>query len=104
MSPAAAAQEWKLQMEPFYGKAKLISPAITNGGTPMGVEWMHEFIGNCTSCHIDGIAMHWYDSATNLGYFENYFTDAHNTFKLPIWVTEFAGYGTEADQESFLKT
>lgn len=51
-------------MEPFAGKAKLISPAITNGGAPMGVAWMKDFLQACSGCHIDGIAMHWYDSAT----------------------------------------
>lgn len=42
-------------MEPFYGKAKLISPAITNGGAPMGVQWMRDFLAACTGCHIDGM-------------------------------------------------
>lgn len=64
ITPSAAATIWKTNMEPFFGKAKLVSPAITNGGAPMGVEWMKEFMGNCTGCHIDAVAMHWYDSAT----------------------------------------
>lgn len=58
-----AARIWKLSMEPFAGKAKLISPAITNGGSPMGVQWMCDFLAACTGCHIDGIAMHIYDGA-----------------------------------------
>lgn len=48
-------------MEPFHGKAKLVSPAVTNGG---GVQWLQQFFGNCTGCHIDAIALHWYDTAT----------------------------------------
>jgi hypothetical protein len=40
----------------------------------------------------------------NIGYFENYFTDAAKTFGLPIWVTEFAGYGDVPTQKSFLQT
>lgn len=48
-------------MEPYAGKVKLVGPAVTNGG---GVEWLQDFLGNCTACTIDAIAMHWYDSAT----------------------------------------
>lgn len=48
-------------MEPFAGKAKLVGPAVTNGG---GVEWLQQFLGNCTGCTIDAVAMHWYDTAT----------------------------------------
>ncbi|KAI5480618.1 Glycoside hydrolase, superfamily [Pseudohyphozyma bogoriensis] len=97
ITPAAAAAEWKTYMEPFYGKAKLVSPAITNGGAPMGVTWMSEFLGNCSTCHIDAIAAH-------CGYFTNYFTDMYNEFKKPIWITEFAGSGTVAQQQSFFQT
>ena len=61
IDPTTAAALWKANMEPFYGKAKLIGPAVTNGG---GVQWLQQFLGNCTGCHIDAIAMHWYDSAT----------------------------------------
>lgn len=41
----------------------LVSPAITDGGAPSGIAWLTNFFGNCTGCHVDAIAMHWY---TNL--------------------------------------
>jgi len=44
---------WKANMEPFASKAKLISPGVTNGGAPMGVSWLQEFISNCDGCHIE---------------------------------------------------
>jgi hypothetical protein len=101
IDPTTAAALWKANMEPFYGKAKLVGPAVTNGG---GVQWLQQFLGNCTGCHIDALAMHWYDSATNWCYFTGYFTDAHNTFpNHQIWITEFAGYGSTAQQQSFLE-
>ncbi|KDE03961.1 hypothetical protein MVLG_05595 [Microbotryum lychnidis-dioicae p1A1 Lamole] len=108
ITPARAAQLWKQNMEPFVGKARLVSPAVTNGaftsdGAPMGVNWMADFLGNCTRCHIDAIALHWYDAAWNTGYFFNYLTDAHKKFNKPIWLTEFAGSGTTAEQQAFLK-
>ena len=35
---------------------------------------MKSFLTACTGCHIDAVAMHWYDAAWNTGYFTNYFT------------------------------
>jgi hypothetical protein len=41
LSPQAAAAAWKAHMQPFAGKAKLVSPAITNGAPPaMGTGWL----------------------------------------------------------------
>lgn len=93
---------------------------------------MTSFLQQCTGCHIDGVAMHWYDAAWNTGYFTNYFTDAYASFKKPLWITEvrfyivdtlpssirwhslgladlclfvqFAGAGSVAEQQTFLKT
>ncbi|KAI5475016.1 Glycoside hydrolase, superfamily [Pseudohyphozyma bogoriensis] len=102
LTASEAATLWKANMEPFYGKAKLISPAISNGGAPMGVTWMKEFIGNCSTCHIDAIAAHWYDVPSNTAYFKNYFTSMSTMFGLPIWITEFApNTGTDAEIEAF---
>lgn len=33
MDPVIAANLWKIYMQPFAGKAKLISPAVTNGNS-----------------------------------------------------------------------
>ena len=75
-------------MEPFAGKAKLCSPAITNGGAPMGTAWLDEFLVACTDCTIDCIAFHIYDSATNVAYFKNYITDIGTRYGKPTWMTE----------------
>ncbi|KAM0789286.1 hypothetical protein ACM66B_000126 [Microbotryomycetes sp. NB124-2] len=105
ISPTEAARLWKLNMQPFAGKAKLISPAITNGpaNQGMGTGWMDQFLAACTGCRIDGIAIHWYDSATNTGYFTNYLTDVANKYGKKIWLTEFAGSGSVAEQQAFFK-
>jgi hypothetical protein len=34
---------------------------------------------------------------------KNYLADAYNTLQKPIWLTEFAGSGTVAEQQTFLK-
>ena len=88
MSPAAAAAAWKTYMEPFHGKATLVSPAITNGAAPMGTAWMDSFISACTGCHIDKIAMHIYDSATNVAYYQSYITSVGTRYGKPVMVTE----------------
>ena len=75
-------------MEPFAGKAKLVSPAITNGGSPMGTAWMDEFLSECSDCTIDCIAFHIYDSATNIDYFKNYITEMGTKYGKPTWMTE----------------
>ena len=62
MTPSQAVKLWRSTMEPFSGQAKLVSPAVSNGvkasdGSPMGVNWLLEFISLCTGCHIDALAV-----------------------------------------------
>ncbi|KZT71153.1 glycoside hydrolase family 128 protein [Daedalea quercina L-15889] len=102
MTPEQAAQAWTTYMEPFAGKAKLVGPAITNGGAPMGETWLNEFIGNCTSCTIDVYAIHIYDSATNEAYYKSYISDFASTYGKTTWVTEFGATGSDSDIQTFL--
>lgn len=44
-------------MQPFAGRAKLVSPAITNGAAPMGTAWLDSFLSACSGCTIDVIAI-----------------------------------------------
>ncbi|OBZ77693.1 hypothetical protein A0H81_01697 [Grifola frondosa] len=101
LTPQAAAQAWMTYMQPFAGKAKLVSPAITNGGPPMGTAWLDSFMSECQTlgCTIDAIAAHIYDSATNTPYFQSYITDLGTRYNKPVWITEFSGSGT-TDQQS----
>jgi len=105
MTVDEAVSNWKKYMEPYAGQFKLVAPAVTNGGAPLGVTYLKNFIDKCTGCHIDAVALHWYDSATNIAYFQNYLKDAAKTFSpRPIWLTEFRGAGTAAQQISFIDT
>ena len=88
LSPAAAATAWRQYMQPFAGKAKLCSPAITNGGAPMGTAWLDAFMAACTQCTIDCVAFHIYDSATNVAYFKNYITEIGQRYGKPTFMTE----------------
>lgn len=103
VSPKDAATGWTANMEQFHGKAKLGSPAVTNGGSPMGITWMTEFLSECSSCSIDFTVMHWYDSASNFAYFKNYVADFYAASGgRPIWITEFGASGSVDEQVAFL--
>ncbi|GAA5838462.1 hypothetical protein JCM11251_003398 [Rhodosporidiobolus azoricus] len=104
MDVARAVTAWKKYMSPFYGKAKLVSPAVTNGGDPMGINWLERFRDACPQCwsEIDAVAIHWYDAAWNFGYFYDYMYSANARLGKKLWLTEFAGSGTSADQQKFL--
>ncbi|KPV73022.1 glycoside hydrolase family 128 protein [Rhodotorula graminis WP1] len=106
MTVAAVVAGWKKYMSPFKGKAKLVSPAVTNGGAPLGRDYLAAFFDACPTCleETDAIALHWYDAAWNTGYFTNYLQEAHTRFGKPIWLTEFAGSGTVAEQQAFFAT
>lgn len=105
MAVSTAVSVWKTNMEPFYGQAKLISPAVTNGPSPMGLTYLSNFVSQCTGCHIDACAIHWYDSATNVAYFQAYIPQAHTACGgKPIWITEFGASGTDAQIVTFLQT
>ncbi|KAI0916576.1 hypothetical protein AcV5_003026 [Taiwanofungus camphoratus] len=102
LSPQAAAQAWQTYIQPFAGKAKLVSPAITNGAAPMGTAWLDDFISACSGCTIDAIAIHIYDSATNIAYYESYIPGIASKYNKPVWVTEFGATGSASQQQSFL--
>jgi hypothetical protein len=99
-----AVSAYKQFIEPFAGQAKLGAPAVTNGGGPMGLQYMANFIGKCSGCTIDFVNIHWYDSATNFAYFKGHVQDAHTmSGGLPVWITEFAASGSEDEQNAFLE-
>jgi len=105
ISPQQAATSWKQWMQPFAGKAQLVSPAITNGGAPLGQTWMDSFLTACTGCTIDAIAIHIYDSPTNLAYFQNYISGVVTKYGKPVMVTEFGtNGGSDADRLNFVKS
>ncbi|EPS94331.1 hypothetical protein FOMPIDRAFT_1169865 [Fomitopsis schrenkii] len=102
MTPEQAAQAWTTYMEPFAGKAKLVGPAITNGGAPLGEAWLDQFLGNCTQCTIDVLAIHIYDSAANEAYYQSYISDFVGKYDKTTWVTEFGATGSDSAVQSFL--
>jgi hypothetical protein len=58
LTPSAAAAAWKTYIQGYAGKAKLVTPAITNGAPPsMGTGWLDSFMSACSGCTFDAIAV-----------------------------------------------
>ena len=63
------------------------------------------FKAACTGCTIDAYALHWYESATNIGYFKGHITNATSLLKGNLYVTEFAPTtGSDADKAKFFSS
>lgn len=102
LTPTEAASLWQQYIQPLASSgAKLISPAITNGGPPSGTAWMDDFLQACSGCQVDGIAGHWYGGWTDD--FEA-FIESLMKYDKPIYLTEF-GFSWDADAsvDSFLQ-
>jgi hypothetical protein len=115
--PANAAAGYATYMEPFAGTVKIGMPNVlwnnvgsSSGGNYDSAVWTQYFLGNCTGCHFDFAAIHYYqdcdpaDGQSGAAWFQGNVTNAYNTLHLPIWITEFQCYGTDAQQVAFLQT
>jgi hypothetical protein len=105
-----AADGYYKYMERYAGKARLGSPAVTNGdpATGMGLGWLTRFLEFCDGlgCTIDFVAIHWYgyDSASNVQGFKEHVMQAYDAGgRRPLWITEFGTTGSTADQQAFLE-
>ncbi|KAK4240293.1 glycosyl hydrolase catalytic core-domain-containing protein [Achaetomium macrosporum] len=104
MPAATAASKHMELMNPFTGKARIGSPAITNSGDPnQGVGWLSQFFDACKgNCTVDFIPIHIYGVDTNT--FLAHTLNVYNTFKKPVWITEFAFTGSDDEINSQLET
>ncbi|KAF3386497.1 Alkali-sensitive linkage protein 1 [Penicillium rolfsii] len=113
MSPSEAASYYNTYITPFSGKAKLISPAVSSSTTAgLGLSWFEEFMGDCSSCGITGLAVHWYGNTADefTSFVEQAISTATSYGLSEVWVTEFAlnsdvnGVTDAAATVSFLET
>ncbi|KAF5389757.1 hypothetical protein D9757_005980 [Collybiopsis confluens] len=89
MSPLDAVFLWEQYMEPLRSQGYRLGSAATSSN-PNGMNWMNEFFTTCNGgCKPDFMAIHWY--GIDADEFKTYVEQWHNTFSLPIWVTE-VGY------------
>ncbi|WWC90688.1 uncharacterized protein L201_005625 [Kwoniella dendrophila CBS 6074] len=87
-TPYQAAIIWKQILEPLkYQGYRLGSPSVTSGEA--GKQWMKEWYDACQGgCNPDFLALHWYDLVPQN--FIEHIQYYHNTYNLPVWVTEYA--------------
>lgn len=105
MTPEEGAAMWKTYLEPLRAQGvRLGSPAPSNA--PSGKIWLEKFFVACSGgCTVDFIALRVYLRYTmrvlsahsladhygvNSTSFIEYVKDFHQTFKLPLWITEWA--------------
>lgn len=81
---------------------------MTNGdpAAGMGLGWLTNFLQACEDlgCAVDFVAIHWYDSASNIEYFKEHITQEYAPGgRRPLWITEFGASGSATDQQEFLE-
>jgi hypothetical protein len=102
-TPEICASSYRQWIEPFAGKARLGAPAVTNGGAPMGLAYLKEFLSACSDCTVDFIPIHWY-APPDVSYFKSHIQAAYEAGGgRPIWITEFGAEGSLEEQDAFLR-
>jgi len=88
LSPKAGRDLWNAEILPYKQGRMLVSPSVTCQAS--GLEWFKEFFAHCGNdmCGVDVLNIHIYvNSAAQV--IEDV-TLYHETFKLPIFLTEYA--------------
>ncbi|THH33735.1 hypothetical protein EUX98_g414 [Antrodiella citrinella] len=88
MTPQHACDLYHQYLKPAEARGyKFIMPATSSN--PNGLTWVQNFRSCCTDCDgFVGTAIHWYD--TTLEKFQTYVNLWHDTFGMPIYITEYA--------------
>ena len=99
MTVAQAISSWKMISASFANTStQLVSPAVEDTST--GHQWLENFMSQAKADNlkVNAVAFHWYDDSNPLTPQQDA-TDLlnsvawyHNTFKLPVFITEFAVY------------
>lgn len=98
MSVTQALNVWNMMDHQLAGAGlKLVSPAVSDNAA--GQAWIADFMSQAASMNltIDALAFHWYGTvnianpAASANNFLNRVDFYHNTYGLPVWITEFAG-------------
>jgi hypothetical protein len=65
------------------------SPGCTEGGT---FSWLREFMAGARErkLRVDFLALHWYGDCTKPATLGSFLQQAHDEFKMPMWLTEFS--------------
>ncbi len=102
MSPQDAASGHIQWMNPYAGKARISSPAISSSeNANQGIDWLKQFFSACNgNCQVDFCAAHWYGPGGESGAtsFLKHLKDVNTACDgKPVWVTEFAAESDSID-------
>jgi hypothetical protein len=111
MSPEDACTAWASYLEPItssHPNVAILSPSVTNGPAPMGLDWLSRFQKNCPGATWHAANIHFYDQYDDQTFdrFKAHVELAISTFNKPLWITEFGlnpGTATPDQAASFLK-
>lgn len=100
LTVSQAITAWRTLSTGFTGtNVKLISPGVADTGGPAGGQaWLSSFMSqaNAEGLKVDGVAFHWYGVSTPndpIGAANSFISRVdsyHNSYGLPVWITEFA--------------
>jgi len=108
-----AQKGWKDSMSQFAGKAKLVSPSVTNTNGPYGTDptkglgWLSSFLSDSTiNSQVDIIGFHWESTLTDVdAAIKDLLSQVTAAVKIAgsrkVWLTEFRYLG--GDEATFIK-
>lgn len=109
LGAAEAATQHAKFMNKYQGKALIGAPSISNSGNPgEGIEWLTAFFEACDAqdggCAVDFCPVHWYSEAQYADTLFDHLEKAHEACGgKPVWLTEFAPFGSDDQISSFLE-
>ena len=111
LTPEAACTAWKEYMNPIassHPDVTILGPSVTNGGAPMGLDWLSRFHEGCPDAIVHATNIHFYDiyEEATIDRFKAQVEKAATNYGKPVWITEFGlnpGSASEEQAASFLK-
>lgn len=108
MAPGAAAAAHAKYFAPYKGRAQIGSPAVSNSGQAgQGISWLKDFMTACnadSNCHVDFCAVHWYSEAQYSNTLFDHLKAANDACGgKPVWLTEFAPFGSDDQISGFMR-
>ena len=108
MDASHAADKHIQHMNKYAGRALIGAPAVSNSNeTSDSLYWLENFLTECESrpsgCVVDFCNVHWYHDVEHGEELFDYLARAHEKCNnRPIWLTEFAPKGSDAQIAEFL--
>jgi len=103
MTPEFAAEKHIQFMNPYAGKARIGSPAVSNSDRPLeGIPWLELFMDACAdNCAVDFLNIHSYGISADA--LLQHLVNVHNKFNKPIWITEYKFPGSDEEAQVHLE-